>query len=101
MTQVRHSNDRHWPRSNGDDLDDVIVAMPMQYDVLPCADFAGFARLDRTVDRYSAAGDQMLTSAAAIAEAGEFQQLVKLNVFAVEFEAMVWHIVRRLVRNRR
>ncbi len=61
------------------------------FDALAAADLAGLAQFDHAVDAHSAAGDQMFPGAAAVADAGQLQQLVQFDMVAVEFEADLGH----------
>src|SRR5690606_22687446 len=54
--------------------------------LLPGADLAGLAQFDRAVDLDFAAGDQRLAGAAAVDQPDQLQQLVELDVVALEFE---------------
>lgn len=66
----------------GDDADHCISDLHH----LPPADLAGLAQLDRAVDRHRAARDDRLAHAAAIADAGELEQVMQLDVIALEWE---------------
>ena len=64
-----------------------------QADDLAGADFAGFAQLLLAVDLDVAARDDHLAGAAAVADAGDFQQLIEFDVFALQAERDFLHDV--------
>src|SRR5690606_25209675 len=53
---------------------------------LPGADLRGLARLLHAIHAHGARRHQGLSGAAAVAEAGELEELVELDVVALEFE---------------
>src|SRR5512132_989230 len=60
-------------------------------DHLARADLAGLAQFGLAVDLYIAAGDDHISGAAAVADADQLEQLVELDVFAVEIESDCLH----------
>ena len=60
-------------------------------DNLAGPNLAGFAQLDGAVDGYRAARDQGLAGTAAVAQAGQFQQLVEFDELAIEVEFNMFH----------
>jgi hypothetical protein len=90
---------RRWvPASAGADFDHDIPDL----DALASMDLAGLSQLDGAVHPHRAAGDQMLARATAVADTGEFEQLIEFDVIAVEFEEKGRHVRiamwRRLAR---
>src|SRR6478735_6353013 len=62
------------------------------------ADLAGLAQLGDAIHRHRAAGDEGLAPAAAVGQADEFQELVELDVVAVEGEVDGRHVKASLDR---
>jgi hypothetical protein len=59
---------------------------------LPRVDLAGLAQFLLPIHGHGATGNNQFALAAAVAQSGEFQKLIKFDVFAVEFKVDVFHV---------